>query len=114
MEELSSTLGKATCIAMGLQIFAKYGDHDVCAVHDELFAGAQVEGEEADLLESLGWRWQADDDCWAMFTQKGYKMNWNCLWCIIPIVILSLVTAYAMCKVAGDDDTRNGRQEWQQ
>ena len=68
MEELSRTLGKATCIAMGLQIFAKYGDHDVDARHDEIFAGGQVEDEEPDLLEKLGWRWQADEDCWAIYT----------------------------------------------
>ncbi len=68
MDELAKSLGKAMCIAIGLQIFAKHGDHDVSAGCDELYAGAQVDDEEDILLERLGWRWQEEEDCWAIFT----------------------------------------------
>ena len=69
MEQIQTDLGKAMCIAIGLKIFAKHGYHDVSAEHDELYAGSALEVEEVYLVESLGWRWQKEHYCWAIFTQ---------------------------------------------
>lgn len=68
-DELKYKLGKAHCIAMGLMIFAKHGDQDVSAEHDQLWAGAQIDSdEEIELLENLGWHWNPDYDSWSIFT----------------------------------------------
>ncbi len=60
-------------IADGLSILLKYDPAGSCgAEHDILYAGpdikAQVSEEDAKKLESLGWHWSTEFECWARFT----------------------------------------------
>jgi hypothetical protein len=60
----------------GLEILLKYqslGEPDeVSSEHDELFLGGpepdKLFQSERDILDRLGFRWQRDLDCWAVFT----------------------------------------------
>lgn len=56
-------------VLAGLQIIAKYDeDFELCAEHDEVFAGHGVEMNEEDqkVMDDLGWSW--DGESWHKFT----------------------------------------------
>ncbi len=58
-------------IAEGLLIFAGYGNTDVCAEHDIIYAGpisdVNVSIEDQMKLEDLGWYIDEENNSWAHF-----------------------------------------------
>jgi len=65
-----SKKSKLQCVLDGLTIFARHGGTDVCAVHDQFFAGpsdgAELTAEERAALVADGWF--ESEDSWAVFT----------------------------------------------
>lgn len=56
-------------ILAGLQIIAKYDeDFNMCAEHDQIFAGVDIEMSEEDqkVMKELGWFWS--EESWSHFT----------------------------------------------
>ena len=56
-------------VLAGLQIIATYDeDFELCAEHDEVFAGVGIEMSEEDQkkMEDLDWSW--DEESWHHFT----------------------------------------------
>lgn len=53
----------------GLQVFAKYDEHNVCAEHDIIYARAYTDltPEDTATLERLGWHWSKQADSWGVF-----------------------------------------------
>ena len=56
----------------GLQILERYGDWNVSAEHDIIYAGAdadKVSKEDAKALKAMtGWHVDSEFNCWAYFT----------------------------------------------
>ena len=65
-------MADAKKIVDGLTILMKHGKVDVDAQHDILCAGPGINGElpaeEKAKLEELGWHFDTEYDCWAVFT----------------------------------------------
>lgn len=65
-------MGSMQVLRDGLNILLRYGDSDVSAKHDVLYAGDTPPEEMSPLdrerLEALGWRWHEDVRSWAHFT----------------------------------------------
>lgn len=66
-------MADAKKIIEGLSIMQKHGlSVEVDAQHDVLYAGPGIDGELTDeeqkKLEELGWHWDEEFDCWAIFT----------------------------------------------
>ena len=57
----------------GLQIIEKYGSQEIDAQHDVIYAGPdkgekKILSEDAAKLEELGWFFDEEFDCYAIFT----------------------------------------------
>ncbi len=63
-----------TKLKEGLEILLKYGDGNIAAEHDEIFAGSDgksiidVSEEDRQSLDKSGWMWDERYDCWRHFT----------------------------------------------
>lgn len=66
-------MADAKKIVEGLNILQKYGlTVEVDAQHDVIYAGPGINGEltveEQAEMEKIGWHWDEEFDCWAIFT----------------------------------------------
>lgn len=53
----------------GLEIFNKYGDSDVSAQHDIIYAGRETTNQEDSAkLKELGWHKEEEFECWGFST----------------------------------------------
>lgn len=61
-----------TEVLEGLKILAKYDSGSICAEHDVIFAGPQLEDvemteEDEKALKAYGWHQDQEGNCWARF-----------------------------------------------
>lgn len=65
-------MATATEVIAGLQVLGKYDSDAICAEHDVIYAGPQLEDlelseEDRKTLEANGWHEDSEGNCWARF-----------------------------------------------
>lgn len=71
MRTIQLQLTGIECFIAGLEIFRKYHASDVSAEHDIVYVGTfddVVSDEDKKTLDSLGFFWANEFDCWAYYT----------------------------------------------
>lgn len=65
-------MNKGDEILEGLKILRKYGELEIAAQHDVLYAGTTeplgMSKQDVDAIESCGWHFDDEFDSWSIFT----------------------------------------------